>query len=172
MRLIKSNTRKGITADLDDTVFQDEVDELYADKFEEADKVEKPQNHDRTKEPIEKLDFEEFEVLKELGFADEQLAGLSSIEAAVIIAAFQEDEEAAMRAYKPRRKRGRRVQRVTPKERLERMRKRRKNRFKLRHKRRKYYRKNRHQIKQRKKRKSRMVTPRTVIDRRYKYTYK
>ncbi len=170
MRLIKSKFA------YQDEEYDDEIADIISDRFAEADKPNRIKNEDkqeqRGEEPLDQLDFGEFEALKELGFENDQLAGLSSTEAKFIIAAFMEDEEAAMRAYKPRRIRGLRRSRVSPTERIQRLKYRRKNRFKLRRARKVYYRKNKHQIKTRKARKSRMGTPRTKIDRRYHYTYK
>jgi hypothetical protein len=81
-------------------------------------------------------------------------------------------DEAAMKSYKPRRKRGRRGERITPQERLERKRFRKKNRHKLARERKKYYRKNRSQLNRRKEIKERMTTPETKRDKNFHYTYK
>ena len=128
MRLIKSKFA------YQDEEYDDEIADIMTDRFAEADKSNRIKNEDkqeqRGEEPLDQLDFGEFEALKELGFENDQLAGLSSTEAKFIIAAFMEDEEAAMRAYKPRRIRGLRRSRVSPTERIQRLKYRRKNRFK------------------------------------------
>lgn len=79
--------------------------------------------------------------------------------------------EAAMRTYKPRRKRGKRTQRITPQEKLERKRIRLKNRFKNARKRKAYYRKNKGQLIRRAKLRKRINRPETNVDPNWKYSY-
>lgn len=86
-----------------------------------------------------------------------------------------EDGEEGMRAYRPRRKPGRRVQKRKPADRLNLMRKRKKNKHKLKRTRKQYYKKNRNRILQRQKLYRKRVKNKKLQKRdhkNYNYTFK
>lgn len=85
---------------------------------------------------------------------------------------FDTEQAAAMRPYKPRRKAGKRGERITPQERRKRQQYVKRNKLKLAMQRRKYYNRNKSQLQRRAEIRKRLGRPTVKRDDGYHYTYK